>query len=609
MKGYRGRVLRIDLSRGSILREEIPEFLVQNFIGGKGFGTWLAVQEIPPHTDPLGPDNKIIIVTGPGAGTTLPTAVRSGLFARAPLNGVILESYTGGSFGHFLKMAGYDMLIIEGTSEKPVFLKIVDDQVTIEDAADLWGKDIYETEDSLKALLGKHARVLGIGPAGEHLVRFACVGHDRNRHFGRMGSGAVMGSKRLKAVAVVGTGPVEVNDPEGFRAYVRDLNRRIKEHPGTGTVYPTAGTVNFVAKANALGVFPSHYWHQGEAKYKERVDFEALSAATLVRQTRCHGCSIGCAHINRIQDGPYAGIEIDGPEYETIYVFGGLCDVGDVRDIIKLNDLCDRLGVDTMHTGNLLGLLMDGTEQELIPGDFRIEFGDTVRMIEFIERLAARHGEWHLLGEGVAVAAERLGLGDRAIHVKGLEPAGYDPRGLNSMAMAFGVGNRGATHLDSNAYARDIGGTARDFELSDVDKRVDRFSMAGKAELVYNMINFNAVADCFTLCRFLNRDLLTWDDYSEMLFLLTGMEKSQEEFVEIANNIVTLGRWYNVKLGFGKDEDMLPDRFYAEPNPSGESKGRTVSKEDYIRELELYYRFRNWDVRGVPRFCPHGYGG
>jgi aldehyde:ferredoxin oxidoreductase len=608
MKGYRGTVLRVSLTDGSIRREELPDFLIRNFIGGKGFGTWLNVHENPPKVDPLDPENKIILVTGPGAGTSLPTAVRSGFFARAPLNGLALESYVGGSFGHFMRKAGYDVIIVEGRAKKPVFLEVIDERVSIEDASELWGKEIYETEESLKGRIGDKARVLSIGPAGERLVRYACTGHDRNRHFGRMGSGAVMGSKNLKAIALVGSGQVELSDPEGLKGYVRDLNRRIKEHPGTGTVYPTAGTTNFVSKANALGVFPSHYWSRGEAKHKERIDFDYISANTLVKQTRCHGCTIGCAHINRIKDGPYEGVEIDGPEFETIYVFGGLCDVGDIREVIKLNDVCDRLGVDTMHTGNVLGLLMGATEQGRVPEELRIGFGDTERMLDFIGRIAAREGKWHILGEGVEAVAGTLCLTDLAIHVKGLEPAGYDPRGLNSMAVAYGVGNRGATHLDSNAYARDIAGKSRDFELAGGDKTLDRFSLDRKAELVYNMINFNAVGDCFTFCRFLNRDLLTYGDYSEILYLLTGMRKTEEELKAIANDIVTIGRWYNLQLGLTKEDDLLPERFYAETHPSGASGGRSVEKKRYIEEIERYYALRDWDSEGVPRFRPHGYG-
>jgi len=604
MKGYCGVVLRIDLTDKRILREPLPAFLAERYIGGKGFGTYLNYCENPPSIDALSPENKIIIVTGPGAGTIIPTSTRIGLFAKAPLNNLGIDSYLGGSFGHYLKRAGYDILIIEGKSAQPVFIQIVDEEVSIEDAVALWGKDIYETENVLKNRLGSKANIMAIGPAGERLVRYACIGHNHNRHFGRMGAGALMGSKELKAIALIGTGSVDVHDAKGLKQFVRELNVRIKEHPGTGKVYPLAGTVNFVSKANNLGVFPSHYWHEGEARYKDKIDFEYMRKNTLVRQTRCYGCSIGCAHINKINDGPYAGIEIDGPEFETIYVFGGLCDVKDIRDIIKLNDVCDRLGIDTMQTGNILGMLMDATEQKRVPKVYHIEYSDTEKMLSFINRLVNRDNNWHILGEGLHSTAQQFGLEDMAIHVKGLEPAGYDPRGVQSMAVTYGVGNRGATHLSSNSYARDISGIAREFEISGEDKTIDRFSLDKKAELVYNMINFNAIADCFIFCRFLNRDLLTWEDYSKTLYLLTGTMKNKNEFVEIANNIVTLGRLYNIKNGLTSADDMLPERFYTEPNISENSNGKIIAKNDYIREIKKYYSYRNWNEEGIPNFVP-----
>jgi len=539
--------------------------MVERYIGGKGTGTCLNYNLNLNVLDPFSEKNSMIFVTGPGAGTSLPTATRLGLFARAPLTGTGLESYVGGSIGHFMKKAGYDVIIIQGASDNPVYIKIIDNQVSIQDASHLWGKDIYDTENVLKEEMGSGTRVLSIGPGGENLLRYACIGQDKNRHFGRMGSGAIMGSKKLKAIAVKGTGEVPVYDPEGLKRYVRELNRRIKEHPATGKVYPLAGTINFVSKANVLGVFPSHYWYRGEAKYKHRIDFNAMEESTLVKQTRCFGCSIGCAHINSIKTGPHAGVQIDGPEFETIYVFGGLCDVSSLEEIIWLNDLCDRLGVDTMHVGNVLGLLMCATEQNRVPGEFSIEFGDTEKMAHFIQKIVLREGNWFLLGEGLSRISEALNLEDLVIHVKGLEPAGYDPRGVQSMAITYGVSNRGATHLSSNSYARDISGEVREFELEGEDRSVQRNSLNRKGELVYNMINFNAIADCFVYCRFLNRDLLTWEDYSEALYLLTGMEKSQEELKEIANNTVTLGRWFNIKNRFGSKDDLLPERFYNEP--------------------------------------------
>jgi len=602
MKGYSGTILRIDLSESRIRKENFPQELAQGYIGGKGVGQYLNARENPAEIDPLSSTNKMIFVTGPGAGTILPTTTRIGLFAKAPLNSVCIDSYLGGSFGHFMKKAGYDVMIVEGRAPAPVYVRILDDEVSIEDASSLWGKDIYETEDTLKNAMGKGARVISIGPGGEHLVRYAGIGHEKHRHFGRMGSGAIMGSKNLKAIALIGTGSVDVYDPDGLKQYVRELNKRIKEHPGTGSVYPLAGTVNFVSKANSLGVFPSHYWVKGQAAYADRIDFNAMQEHTLVKQNRCYGCPIGCAHINRVSDGPYAGIEIDGPEFETIYSFGGLCDVADIREIIKLNDECDRLGIDTMHVGNVLGLLMLATERGRLKGDLEIAFGDTGAMIDFIHGIAARDAKRRVLGEGVSAAAEQLGLSDLAIHVKGLEPAGYDPRGVQSMAITYGVGNRGATHLSSNSYARDISGKARDFELKGEDKSVQRFSLERKAELVFNMINFNAIADCFVYCRFLNRDVLTWDDYTESLYLLTGMRKDKEELVHTANRIVSIGRQYNMRSGLTRQQDLLPERFYTEPLDSEGAQGRIVSRADYERQLQLYYEMRGWDEQGVP---PH----
>ncbi|MGQ9616951.1 MAG: aldehyde ferredoxin oxidoreductase family protein [Spirochaetota bacterium] len=604
MKGYRGTILRIDLSSGKVTKEELPISLIERWIGGKGFGIYLNYRENLMLKDALEPQNKIFIVTGPGAGTSIPTATRAGFFSRAPLNNLVIDSYLGGSFGHFMKRAGYDIITIEGKADRPVYIKIINEKISIEDASHLWGLDIYATESALKESVGSKARVLSIGRAGENLVRYACIGHDRNRHFGRMGSGAVMGSKLLKAIALMGNGEVEVYDPEGLKSYVRELNRRIKENPVTGKVYPMAGTVNFVAKANDLGVFGSHYWQRGEAKRTDRIDFEYMRKTTLVRNTRCFGCPIACAHINAVKEGPYAGTEIDGPEFETIYAFGGLCDVEDIRDIIKLNDLCDRLGVDTMHMGNLLGLLMYATERGRIPDVYRIKFGDVERMILFIEKIVDRGGEWFILGEGIRAFASRFGLDDIAIHVKGLEPGGYDPRGVQSMAITYGVGNRGATHNSSNSYARDISGIAREHELEGDDRRVDRFTLNRKAELVFNMINFNAIAECFIYCRFLNRDLLTWEDYAEALYLLTGMSKSKEELKGIANDIITLGRWYNIKNGLTMKDDLLPERFYNEPNVSRQSGGTTVSREDYLRELRRYYSYRRWSEDGIPLYMP-----
>lgn len=599
----KGRILKINLSEKKVYKEELSEEMRKKLIGGKGFGIYLNIK-INSTYNPLSPENSMIFVLGPGAGTILPTAVRMGLYGIAPLNNVGLESTVGGDIGHFVRKAGYDVIIISGKASKPVYIKIFDDDISIENAEKFWGKDIYQTEEELKSLYGKDAQILTIGPAGEKLVRFACISHKKHRHFGRMGSGALMGSKLVKAIVIKGTGKVAVYDEKGLKNYVRNLNKRVKENPVTGKVYPLAGTVNFVAKANLLGVFPSHYWVKGEARYRDRLDFEYIQKTTLVKQVRCYGCPIGCAHINRIPDGNYCGIELDGPEFETIYAFGGLCDFKDIRDIIYINDICDRLGIDTMHTGNLIGLLMYGTDIEKVPDEFKINFGDTKRCAELIHRIVERRGNYYLLGEGIKTVAQELNLEDWAIHVKGLEPAGYDPRGVQSMAITYGISNRGATHQSSNSYARDISGRARDFELNEQDKSLKRLSLDKKAELVFNMINFNAIADCFILCRFINRDLLTWEDYTEMLYLLTGVEKSREDLQKLANDMITAGRIFNLNRGLSSKDDILPDRFYTEPLQSEGSNGAKIDYTHYITEVKKYYSMRNWDANGVPLYTP-----
>ena len=257
-----------------------------------------------------------------------------------------------------------------------------------------------------------------------------------------------------------------------------------------------------------------------------------------------------------------------------------------------------------MHAGNVLGLLMEATEQGRLSPPYRLSWGDTPRMLEALQGIASRQGFWRLAGEGLRPLAEELGLREEVVHVKGLEPAGYDPRGVQSMAITHGVGNRGATHLSSNSYARDISGQAREHELAGPDRAVDRFSLARKAELVANMIDFNSIADCFVLCRFLNRDLLAWEDYRRMLYLLTGMQKSESELKATARDIATLGRWYNLSCGLGPADDLLPARFFHETHAGGGSAGHCVSKADYLEELKRYYTLRGWNEQGVPGYRP-----
>lgn len=600
MYGYAGRILRVNLSDGSIETSVLPETLIENYLGGKGFGRYLLSEETKPGIDPLGPDNKLIFTVGPAAGTILPTATRFMVTARSPLTGAAVDSYCGGSWGHALKLAGYDVVIIAGMSRTPIMLIVDNDRIRIEPVSDLWGKDVYQTEDLLRKQLGDNSswKIVSIGPAGENKVRYAAIAHNKYRHLGRSGAGAVMGSKNLKAIAVRGTNRPQVYNESELKSYVKELNCRIKKHPATGHNYPVEGTPVMVAVANAAGTFPSKNWQNGEVPHVEKIDSDAL-ARTRIRQGRCLGCTIGCAHISRIEHPKFGLIEIDGPEYETIYAFGGLCMVDNIEDIIALNSICDQLGLDTISCGATVAFAMEAYERGDLELQEPLNWGDTERIAGLIEDIAYCRRDGVLLAEGSARVAKKIGV-DYAVHVKGLEPAGYDPRGLKSMALTYAVSSRGATHLTTNAYSRDISGKPRPHEVFGQEVSLSRLAIDYKADLVYNMMNFNTIADCFILCRFLNRDLMTWEEYSEIIYLITGRTYTVENLETVSERINTLNRLYNQREGFTKTDDFLPTR-WSRGIRNGNSQGAYVSSVEMEQMLLEYYTLRGWDENGVPK--------
>lgn len=602
MKGYWGKLLRIYLSNYTYCYEDIPNSIMLNYLGGKGFGRKYMLDEIGHDIQPLDPRNKMFIFTGPAAGTYLPTTTRVSLHTLSPLTGVSIDSYCGGSFGIFIKKAGIDGLVIEGASPKPTLLRISENFVEFKDATHIWGMDCYKTEEIVKQEWNNHqARVLTIGPAGENLVSIASIGHDMHRHFGRGGSGAVMGSKKLKAIAINGSMRVDVEYPKDLKDYCKDLSKRIKNHPGTGHIYPVMGTPAGVDLTNTHGVFPSKYWEDGTVEHVNSINFPAIESNTLVKTTQCLGCPVRCAHINEVKDGPYKGISLDGPEFETIYAFGGLCNIKDIREVIKLNDVCDRAGIDTISAGNLVGFMMYGTEKGSIPERYHIKYGDTEASIQLLEDIAHRRRAGEILADGIKKAGNYWNMEDAVIEVKGMEPAGYEPRGLKAMALAYAVSTRGATHLSSTAYAREMKGMARDFELSFADDlNINRYSIINKALLVYNMMNFNTIADCFIYCRFLNRDLLTWEDYSKSYYFLTGIELTQSNLEDIANRITTISKQFNIKRGLTRADDRLPKRCLTEPLGKGNSTGAIITQVELDTMIDHYYDLRGWDIQGYP---------
>lgn len=587
--GYAGIIVRIDLTKNRVNRSETDPKLVELCIGGKGFGTWFLKNEVGREPDPLHPSNPLFFVVGPATGAHIPTASRYGVFFKSPLTGIYGESYSGGSFAPELKKAGFDAVIIEGKAEKPTYLWLTDGNVEFREARSLWGLDTYQTQDSIRRDLGDNrVEVACIGPAGENLVKFACICNDYWRQAGRCGAGAIMGSKNLKAIAVRGTRTITVAHPDELAEFVRQFMGTIRNDPALGTAYPKYGTPNMVNMANLAGVFPTRYWSKGQFEKYEEINAEALREKMLVSSKACLECPVACGKLTEVRNGPYEGTKVEGPEYETIYSFGGLCEIDSLEAIAKMNDACDRLGMDTMTAGNVAAFAIEGYERGRLQSERPLRYGDTEAVLDLIRKIAARQGVGNLLAEGVRQASKTLGLQDIAIHIKGLEPAGFDPRGLKGMALAYATSQRGACHLRSTEYI---------FELRGV---VDKSSTAGKASLVKEYEDRFAIYDSLIICRFL-RDVVDWDTMAKICRLTTGLRFDEKKLRSIAESIVNQSRLFNVKMGITRKDDYLPKKLMQEPLGNGPLKGQSVTRADMDVMLDEYYELRGWDRDGIPR--------
>jgi aldehyde:ferredoxin oxidoreductase len=582
-----GIILRIDLTNQSFSKEHVNSRLIENLIGGKGFGTWILQNEIDVKKDPFDPLNPLIFSIGPATGI-IPGASKYGVFFRSPLTGIYGESYSGGSFAYELKKANFECIIIKGRASKPIYLWLSDNSVEFRDARYLWGLDTYQTEDLIKEELGnKNVKVASIGPAGEHMVKFACISNDYWRQAGRCGAGALMGSKNLKAIAVKGDSNPNFAKSDELKNLILELLDNIKKNPALAETYPRYGTPSLVDITNLVGVFPTEYWKKGQLRGWDKINAEAIRKNIFIKSKACLGCPIGCGKLVEVTYGKYKGTKIEGPEYETIYAFGGLCKINELDAIVKINDVCDRLGLDTISTGNVVSFAIEAYERGVLHIDKPIQYGNSESVLDLIEKIALRQGIGNILAEGVKRASEILGLQEIAVHVKGLEPAGYDPRGLKGMALSYGISSRGACHLRSTAYI---------FELRGV---VDRASVEGKAVLVKEYEDRFAIFDSLILCRFL-RDVVDWSMLTKISRLTTGIDFDEKKLRSIAEYIIDESRIFNVKCGISRKDDYLPDRFMKEPLREGPSEGQIISKKDMDLMLNEYYQLRKWDNEGIP---------
>lgn len=549
------RVLEIDLSLKKTSYYELPTHY-SHYLGGKGIATKLLLDLLPPKIDPFSPENLLIFATGPLNGIALSGASRLTCHFKSPLTEGYGESQCGGYIAHEFKKAGLDILLIKGKSENPVYLLIENDEASIEDASNLWGRDAFETEDYLK----KHGgEILAIGQAGENLVRFACINHRKGRQFGRGGAGAVMGSKMLKAIVVKGVRgnlPRPAN-PEKLKEFRRWLNESARKTHASMTKYGTPGIMSLTNEAKVL---PTRYWEKGSFDEVEKINAEALSKY-VVKSTACYACSVACGKIVRTENA-----ELEGPEYETLYALGSLCENSNLEDLIKAAELCDRYAMDTITAGNVIAYWM---------AIGKAEFGDSRRIIELIEKITFRREEGDLLAEGVKRIAAKLGLkAKEPIHVKGLEPAGYHPTGLFGMALAYATSPRGACHMRSCAYRPNLVGA------------IDRFSVEGQAKLVKDLEDFYAVVDSMVLCRFLCLPIIGpiyWKELADLYEIVTGKKIEVEELKKVGEEIVNLAREFNLREGV--EDETLPKTFL-----------KAIGEENFESMLEDYYELRNWKV-------------
>ena len=609
--GYKGKILRVNLSDDEFHVERLPKEWIRDYIGGDGFGVKLLYEEVPGGTDPLGAANKLIVATGPITGTMWPMSGRTVFISKAPLTGIWGESHVGGFLGPELKYAGYDMLVVEGKADRPVYIHIEDSHLELRDASELWGTTTDQTTINIKkAHHDPDIQVAAIGPAGERLVRYAAVMVNHARAAGRTGMGAVLGSKNVKAIAIRGHGGVDVHDHEGFVELAKKAHSRVRENPQAREMGKW-GTWILTAVKQEIGELPTYNHRTGVFPGYEKLTGDYIRPRFTISDRACFGCSLGCKKVNYVQTGPFAGTLEEGPEYEGLMAFGSSLGIDDFATTLKANQICNRYGMDIISAGATIGFAIEAFENSLITEEdtkgLKLEWGNREQTIRLLEMIAEREGFGNLLAEGSKRAADSIGKGSEkfAIHVKGMEVSGQDGRTHRSIGLGHATSARGADHLRSLVVVDQLGyeDVARKRWGADkLPEIIDPYTEKHKANAVFESENSYCIRDTLIVCWYsVSWPPIFWmEDFAEMLPLATGEKYlgKVENLVEIAERQVTLKRLFNNREGITRKDDNLPDRFTKEPMPEGPGKGQTVNLDPM---LDDYYTLRGWDlVTGLP---------
>ncbi|MBT3807149.1 MAG: putrescine aminotransferase [Desulfobacula sp.] len=570
---YTGQMLHVDLSNNKIQSKTIPKKLREQYIGGWGLATKYLYDTVDPKVDPLSEDNAVVIMTGPVCGTLVPTSSRTCLVSKSPKTNTIFESNIGGSFGPELKFAGYDGIIITGKAKNQVYLRIENNSVTLEDAGTLTGKGIFETEEWLKNEIDTEAKTLAIGPAGENLIDFACIGSESYRQMGRGGAGALFGSKNLKAIVCRGTGGVQVNEIGSFY-------EKVAEHTEGNLLTDdnmwakTHGTPLLVDVTNEMGIHPTRNFTKGVSEGRQNLNADAIDDVKIGDRS-CASCPMGCGKFTSIN-----GTKVEGPEYETLCLGGSNCEINDLETVMKFNRLCDDYGLDTMSTGNIIGLAMDITESKL--HDYGIKFGDTKEFLTLIEEIATGStSRGKDLALGAQKLAEKHNAQDKAAHSKNLEMPAYDPRGNYGMALGYATSERGACHL-------------RSFTLFEEEP----FKVKEMTRAVMDNQNLNAVKFSMGLCDFWG----TVDTGIMADFLTKGLGKkiSAKDLTIAGERIWNLNKLFNLKAGFNSSDDTISDKLLKKVLENGPHENRKFDADAFEQMKALLYGLRGWDKNGIP---------
>ena len=601
MKGYMGKILYFDLSVSEKEIKELDKDDAKKYIGGSGLGTKILFDETNEHTDPLGPENVLIFMTGPFTGTPVLCSSRYSVVSKSPLTGIFGEANSGGSWAEMLKKSGFDGIVIRGKAPKPVYLWLNNREVELRDASHIWGKDTFEIDPILKSETDSKAVVASIGQAGEKCVPLAAIMNDgiEARAAARCGMGAVMGSKNLKAVVVHGDGKTDVSDLKGLNDSIKKLSKGIVEET---LGLKKLGTAGALAVFEEMGSLPLQNWRY-VGRWKEgaqRIAGRTLVESYVTGNYSCRKCIIGCGKKVEVKDGPYKNMEQPAPEYETLALMGSNCLVDDLEAIIKANELCNKYGLDTMGTGSVIAFGMEAFEKGLITKKdtegVGLVWGNGDAVIEMVKKIGESTGIGKVLGLGSKEAANLLGKNaeEFAIHVKGLDFAAHDPRAYNAGAVNFATSARGACHLSGLSHVFERALIAPEI---DIPEPIDRFKVSGKGILTAKTQDYMGMLDALEICKFMLFGGIGISTYIEWYNLVTGEEMDVDRFTKTGERIFNLKRLYNVKCGISRKDDFLPPRILTWKK-TGE--GLSPNLPPLGTMLGEYYEYRGWSEDGIP---------